>query len=92
MAPHPFRRSNTRTTVNEKQEETDMNIVTLFLALAILAGIILLCLSDRKKVKQFDERQLIVRSRAVNLAYVTLLICLFIVLILSTMTLPFRSA
>lgn len=65
-----------------------MNIVTLFLALAILAGIILLCLSDRKKVKQFDERQLIVRSRAVNLAYVTLLICLFIVLILSTMSLP----
>ena len=88
MAPHPFRRSNTRTTVNEKQEETDMNIVTLFHALAILAGIILLCLSDRKKVKQFDERQLIVRSRAVNLAYVTLLICLFIVLILSTMSLP----
>lgn len=65
-----------------------MNIVTLFLALAILVGIIMLCLSDRKKVKQFDERQLIVRGRAVNLAYVTLLICLFIVLILSTMNLP----
>ena len=66
------------------------NYVTIqsSIALAILVGIILLCLSDRKKVKQFDERQLIVRSRAVNLAYVTLLICLFIVLILSTMTLP----
>ena len=65
-----------------------MNIVTLFLALAILVGIILVCLSDRKKVQQFDERQLIVRSRAVNLAYVTLLICLFIILALSTMNLP----
>ena len=57
-----------------------MNIVTLFLALSILVAIILICFSDRKKVKQFDERQLIVRGRAVNLAYVTLLICLFIVL------------
>ena len=65
-----------------------MNIVTLFLALSILVAIILICLSDRKKVKQFDERQLIVRGRAVNLAYVTLLICLFIVLALSTMNLP----
>ena len=65
-----------------------MNIVTLFLALSILVAIILICFSDRKKVKQFDERQLIVRGRAVNLAYVTLLICLFIVLALSTMNLP----
>ena len=89
MAPHPFRRNKMQKLLSEKiQEENDMNIVTLFLALAILVGIIMLCLSDRKKVKQFDERQLIVRSRAVNLAYVTLLICLFIVLILSTMTLP----
>ena len=53
-----------------------MNIVTLFLALSILVAIILICFSDRKKVKQFDERQLIVRGRAVNLAYVTLLICM----------------
>ena len=65
-----------------------MNIVTLFLALSILVAIILICLSDRKKVKQFDERQLIVRGRAVNLAYVTLLVCLFIVLALSSMNLP----
>ena len=64
-----------------------MNIVSLFLVLAILVGIILLCLSDRKKVKQFDERQLFVRGRAVTIAYVTLLICLFIVLVLSTMNL-----
>ena len=62
-----------------------MDFTKLVLCLIILGGVALVCFADRKSVKNFDERQLLYRGRAVTIAFASLLLCLFVVLLLNTM-------
>ena len=64
-----------------------MDFTKLVLCLIILGGVALVCFADRKSVKNFDERQLLYRGRAVTIAFASLLLCLFVVLLLNTMNL-----
>ena len=62
-----------------------MDFTKLVLCLIILGGVALVCFADRKSVKNFDERQLLYRGRAVTIAFASLLLCLFVALLLDTM-------
>ena len=53
-----------------------MDFTKLVLCLIILGGVALVCFADRKSVKNFDERQLLYRGRAVTIAFASLLLCL----------------
>ena len=64
-----------------------MDFTKLVLCLVILGGVALVCFADRKSVKNFDERQLLYRGRAVTIAFASLLLCLFVVLLLDSMNL-----
>lgn len=64
-----------------------MDFTKLILCLIILGGVALVCFADHKSVKNFDERQLLYRGRAVTIAFASLLLCLFVVLLLNTMNL-----
>ena len=46
-----------------------MDFTKLILCLIILGGVALVCFADRKSVKNFDERQLFYRGRAVTIAF-----------------------